>query len=269
VNFTDQEGKQRPEFWLTQTSLKDLEKDTTCPDRWRGLWLDKEFAFQSNEAMDKGKYFEWMSLGGGAITGEDVTDLPRTSTGKKTIDQVRIEEQAARFMRLFDPKDPEFQGFQITATQIEMKHNGRKGTIDFNTIKLDDKSVWINDLKLTADLTSTRSQYGWGHDWANLDLVQMIHYQDMYEQLYGITPRVGMWVFDYSPEKRVKFGEIVISKKARQKKELRFESAFEVITLYEKNGWVKLPSEFECKNCPLACSERYKEPAIERIVVNI
>ena len=256
-------------FFLTQTALKDLEKDSTCPDRWRALWLDKEIEFPSNEDMDKGKYFEWICLGGGAVSGQDVTDLPRTSLGKKTIDQIRIEEQAARFMRLFDPKSNEFQGFEIIDKQVELKHNGRKGTLDFVTRHIETNTIWIDDLKLTRDANSTRSEYGWGHDWSDLDLVQMVHYADLYEDVYGIRPRVGLWVFDYSPDMLVRFGEIIISDKARKKKELRFASAVDVIGRYKENGWIKLPSEHECKSCKLSCPVRYKAQPIEKLIINI
>lgn len=257
------------EFLLTQTALKDLEKDNTCPDRWRALWLDKEIEFPSNEDMDKGKYFEWLCLGGGAVTGQDVTDLPRTSTGKKTIDHIRIEEQVQRFKQLFDPKHSDYQGFTLTESQIEMRYDGRKGTIDFNTIQDITGDTWINDLKLTRDASSTRSEYGWGHNWKDLDLVQLVHYADLFEATHNIKPRIGLWVFDYSPEKRVKFGEIVVSSKAKERKEMRFEAAFEVIDLYKKNGWIKLPSEYECKNCKLVCEMRGKPDPIEKLIVNI
>lgn len=257
------------EFLLSQTALKDLEKEETCPDRWRAQWIDKEISFPSNEDMDKGKYFEYLAIGAGAVSGEDVTDLPRLQNGRKSIDQVRIEEQAARFKRFIDKQDPEFQGFELGETQIELKIGNRKGTIDFETIEVADGSRWINDLKLTKDLTSTRSQYGWGHPWKDLDLVQMVHYSDLYEEKTGIKPRIGLWVFDYSPELRIKFGEIKVSQKARNAKELRFSAAEEVIELYKINGWIKQPSEYECRRCTLNCSVRFKPGPIEKLIINI
>lgn len=270
MNYTQEEHKVKStEFFWTQTALKDLEKDTTCPDRWRGLWIDKEIEFPSNEDMDKGKYFEWLCLGGGAISGEDVTDLPRTATGRKSIEQTRIEEQAVRFQQLFNPADPDFQGFEITEAQVELRHNGRKGTIDFMAKELATGDLWLNDLKLTRDAESTRSQYGWGHLWSDLDLVQLVHYRDLYVAVHNIVPRVGLWVFDYSPSKQVKFGEIIISEKARDKKELRFETAIEVVELYKQNGWTKIPSESECKNCKLTCADRFQQPPISKFKVSI
>jgi len=268
-NNTTKNLEEYKDFYLSQTAVKDLEKDTTCPDRWRAQWLTKELHFPSNEDMDKGKYFEWRAIGAGAISGEDVTDLPRTGAGKKTADHIRIDEQVERFKNLFDPNHPEFQGFEIINTQVEMKVGNRKGTIDFVTTHLETKETWINDLKLTRDATSTRSEYGWGHDWKDLDLMQMVHYRDLYSETFKIVPRVALWVFDYSPMKIIKIGELLISQKAVDKKNLRFESAAEVIELYNKNGWVKLPSEKECKDCKLNCEFRKKPDPIEKLIVSI
>jgi hypothetical protein len=255
-----------PNFYLTQTSVKDLEKDETCPARWKGQWLENLIRFPSNEDMDKGKYFEYLCLGGGATTDE-VTDLPRMANGRKYIDQIRIEEQAENFKRFFDPASPDFQGHTIIDRQVLIHSDNAKGTIDFVTIDLEGK-VWINDLKLTKDASSDRSKWGWGNDWRTLDWLQMQHYKDLYKTI-EVEPNVGMWIFDYSPSKRVKFGEICISSNAIFDKEIRFNAAAEVIDMYEERGWSKLPSESECRNCTLHCDKRFKTGVIERIKISI
>ncbi len=256
------------EFLFTQTSIKDLEKDSTCPARWKAQWLDKTIRWESNENMDRGKYFEWICLGGGAVTGEDVVDLPRTTTGKKTIHQIRIEQQAERFKRMFTADSPEFIGHTITTAQLELSVGDRKGTIDF--VSTCDGYTWINDLKLTSDLSSTRTEYGWGHDWTRLDMLQMVHYQDLYSKIYGVVPKVGLWVFDYSSDMRIKIGEVVISDKAKDFKEVRFEAASEVMAVYQDKGWPRIPSEPECRGCNItSCTARWKPAPIERVVINI
>jgi hypothetical protein len=261
-----------PDFYLTQTSTKDLEAESTCPTRWKGQWLDKVISFPSNEDMDKGKYFEWLCLGGGAISGEDVTDLPRTSFGKKTADQLRIEQQAERFKRMFIPGDSEFCGQEIIDTQVELRDdkNKHKGTLDFVTKDVTTHQIWVNDLKLTSDVTSTRSKYGWGNPWDQMDMLQMVHYRDLYANHLG-TPhlKTALWVFDYTKYMRCKIGEIKISEKAKHAKDIRMSSAFEVIDLYEKNGWATVASEEECRRCPLSCVDRWKSPPVERFTINI
>jgi hypothetical protein len=258
-----------PEFYLSQTAVKDLEDDQTCPSRWRAQWLLKQIPFASNEHMDKGSYFEYLALGGGA-TAQAVTDLPRLGNGSKSAEHKRIEQQMERFKRMFDPTAKEFRGLMIIDRQVEIKDNKnrRKGTIDFVTKDLETDEIWINDLKLTADATSTRSKYGWGHSWDKLDMLQMVHYQDLYAGKHG-PARAALWVFDYSTQMRVKIGEIKISDKAKQEKDIRFDSAIEVIDMYEDRGWSTIPSEEECKGCPLKCADRWTPPAIEIFTVNV
>lgn len=244
-------------FYFTQTALKDLENETTCPARWNGLWRTKENTFPSNDHMDKGKYFEYYGLGGSA-KDDIVTDLPRTFNGKKTAEHTRIDAQIERFKSLTNPSSPEFLGHTITATQVKIRdeETERDGTIDFVTSDRDN-DIWIDDLKLTNDLESTRTPYSWGHPWNELDMLQLIHYADLFEKETGIRPRTALWVFDYSPKMNIKVGEIVISDKARREKDYRFESAVEVVGLYEQHGWSKSPSEKECSMCKLVCDKRF------------
>ncbi len=257
-----------PKFKLSQTATKDLERDETCPTRWKGLWLDKSIDFPSNENMDKGSYFEFLCLGGGA-TDQLVTDLPRTSYGKKTSDQLRIEDQAKQFGRYFDPSDSDFQGFEIIDTQVKIEDKHSAGTIDFVTKEIATGDIWINDLKLTNDVTNTRTKYGYGNPWDKMDMLQLIHYRELYTNEFGIRPRTALWVFDYTPAKRIKIGEIVISNSAVNIRNTRMEAILDVIQEYDEHGWAVLPSEDECRNCPLICAKRFKSSNLEKFVVNI
>jgi hypothetical protein len=256
------------EFYLTQTSLKDLERQETCPWRWKEQWLEGTIPFKSNEMMDKGKYFEQLILGSGAISGDEVNDLPRLKNGEKSAEHLRIDAQAERCKRmLFDEKDPEYLGFSVIATQLEVKVGNRKGTYDIHA--WDQESWdWVIDLKLTSDLTSDRTQYGWGNDWASLDLVQITHYQDLFLQKFGKRPRMGLLVMDYSTQKRAMFGEICISENKLREKENRFKMAENVIDLYKTNGWVKIPNVKECEACPLKCDMRIDESKLIKKVIN-
>ncbi len=244
-------------FYFTQTAIKDFERDTTCPYRWKKQWVDKEFTLASSEDQDKGKYFEWLFIGAGAIQGDDVTDLPRLKNGDKSTDQLRIEAQANRAKDLFKEGTPEYLGLNIKDVQVELKSSsGRKGTLDIVAIDPKTGEIWVIDVKLTRDLTNNRSEYGWGNDWTDLDLLQQLHYESLFEEVFGQKPRMALLVFDYSPQKRVEFGEIVISDKKRVDKNIRFSAAEETFNLYEKHGWIKLPSVKECENCPLKCDSR-------------
>ncbi len=254
---------------LSQTLVKDLEREEACPFKWKEQWIEKNplLKLQSDD-LDRGKYFEWLAIGGGAIAGEDVVDLPRLATGKKSIDQLRIEQQAERCKRmLFDPTDKEYLGFRLVSTQLELRVDDERGTADI-TAHDANNDIWILDLKLTKDLSSDRTKYGWGNAWEELDLLQQIHYEDLYEKQYGIRPKMGLLVFDYTPQMRVEFGEIIISNLRRENKKLRFDAVREVIKQYERTEWIKYPSVKECSKCSLVCKDRTEISKLVKKVIN-
>lgn len=257
-------------FLFSQTSVKDLEKEETCPFRWKSQWLDGLIPFKGSEAMDKGSYFEYLVLGAGA-TIVTVKDLPRLKNGDKSIEQIRIEQQADRAKRiLFDSTDKDWLGFTLKSSQLEMRDENRKGTIDV-VVTDQGGATWILDLKLTMDLTSDRTKYGWGNDWKDLDLLQQTHYENLYMKTTasdGKPPRMGLLVMDYSTKKRVEFGEIIISDEKRSECEARFKGAEEVFNLYQTNGWVKVPNYTECEACPLSCDFRKEGSKLIKKTVN-
>lgn len=256
-------------FPFTQTSIKDFEAEDTCPFRWHSQWVKGEIPFASNENMDKGKYFEQLFIGGSAKQNDEITDLPRLQNGSKSIDQIRIESQAERAKRLFTVGEEEFLGFTITRVQekIVSKTTGREGTLDI--VATDENgATWVIDVKLTKDLTNTRTQYGWGNEWDQMDLLQQLHYEALYEEKHRIRPKMALLVFDYSPQKRIEFGEIVISEKKRLEKEIRFQAAEEAFMLYEDNGWTKIPSLKQCEACPLKCDKRLSGSQVIKKVIN-
>jgi CRISPR/Cas system-associated exonuclease Cas4 (RecB family) len=245
------------EFFFTQTAVKDLEKDETCPFRWKEQWIEGNVPFSSNPAMDKGKYFEQLILGSGAIAGDEILDLPRLKNGEKSAEHQRIEQQAERAEKmLFDEAHPEYLGLKYVDCQVDLRVGNRKGTVDIEMMDKDG-TIWLIDLKLTSDASSTRSKYSWGNDWDTLDLIQMVHYHDLYYKHTGKEPRVALLVFDYSTKRQVIFNEVVINEKKQQELQVRFETAEIVVNLYKENGWVKTPNYSECKKCPLTCNERF------------
>lgn len=256
------------EFYLTQTSLKDLENDETCPWRWKKQWIDREIKFKSNENMDKGSYFEGIVLGSGAVSGQAVTDLPRLLSGEKSAEHKRIDEQAARVTKmLFDTTSPEYLGLSVVRTQLELLVGNKKGTIDIEAVD-EEVTSWIVDLKLTKDLTSDRTKYSWGNNWEDMDFVQLTHYADLYTEATGKKPRVGILVVDYSPQKRVTFGELVISDEKLSDKNRRFSAGENTISLYNQHGWVKTPNIKECESCPLKCDERLNGSQLIKQIIN-
>lgn len=242
------------DFFLSQSALKDLERDTSCPAKWQATWVTGEVTTVATDPMNNGSYGEYLCLGSGAPGRSTMTDLPRLKNGDKSVVQLRIEEQAERFKQLFVyTEHPDFLGFIIGKRQIALKVGqvgGVGGVIDFDAIKLATAESWIFDLKFTGSMPRI-----WG-DLNEKDFIQLTHYRDLYEFNFGILPRVGIIVFDYSPRKEIKFIELQISKQKVDEKNLRFGAAWDAINEYTKKGWTRIPNLEECSTCPLVCSKR-------------
>lgn len=245
-------------FKFSQSSLKDLENPDGCPLKWKAVWVDKEFTREPSLAMLKGSYFEQLWLGSGA-TGEIVNDLPRLKNGKKSTDQIRIEEQAQRAKELFDPNHPSWLGYTINKTQLKLSVDDKEGTADIWATDKEGES-WLIDCKLTADLTNTWGDYGWGKDYDQLDLIQLPHYSDLFFEMYGHRPKMALFIADYSPKKRIEFNEIVITEDRLKTKNFRFAQARKIYDEYCLEGFPAVPSLKECKTCKLDCKFRINEP---------
>lgn len=227
----------------TQSALKDF---NGCPRRWYDTWIDGNKP-KPTEAMVKGQFFETLCIGAG-VGGQVVNSLPLVRGGKKSADQLRIESQARRFKRMFDPHDPEFIGYEIKDTQLELSHNGRKGTIDFVASPLT-----VFDLKLTSNLDI----------WDTPDWTQQIHYRWLFEQNYGETPDMAVIVFEYSTQMRVKLFTIDISHNATEEVINRFSEAEENFNEYSTlSEFPRIPSNDQCSKCTLDCNVRRAKPGI-------
>ncbi len=252
-------------FKASQTALKDFENKDTCLKRWKHQWINKEFSLEPNIYMQRGKYFEELCLGEGAIEGEK-TELPLIKTGKKTIDQIRIEEQAEKFKQLFDKDSELFLGFSIRYIQIKLEDDESTGVADFDAIDKEGNDC-LFDLKLTRDLDS-ESEFSW-KDPKNLDLIQQIHYADLYEKRFRKKPKNYLIIFDYSPEMKVKLVELDILKQSFDQKDGRFLDFWEEKRMLDSlEDYPTVPSKEECKKCPLKCADRIKEELVcfEKII---
>jgi len=246
-------------FKFSQSSTKALEDIDACPSKWNAMYVNKEWRRIPSLAMLKGSYFEQLWLGSGA-TDEVVLDLPRKKNGEKTIDQVRIEEQARTATDLFTPSHPSFLGYTIHKTQIRFESEDKEGTADIWATDRDGES-WLIDCKLTEDLTSTWGDYAWGKNYDELDLIQLPHYQDLFYLKYGHRPRMALFIADYSPKKRIEFNEIVVTDDRRKTKDFRFAEARRIYNEYLAEGFPTVPTKKECATCQLICKDRYEEPA--------
>lgn len=252
-------------FKWTQSALKDFERQEVCPRKWKAKWIDHEIESQSSDAMDMGKYFEYLAIGAGARAGDEVTDLPRNKNGSKTANQLRIEEQADICKSMFDPKSENFIGIELISVQLKLENEeDEKGTLDFLGKRVSNGKPVIGDLKLTADVENTRGNYGWGNA-EQLDFTQQIHYHNLFVDVYDEEPETLLLVFDYSPRKGIKHIELQITDSKIEQVKERFTTAKEVFSQYTNDDWeVYDPSESECADCPLKCKNRFVKPLLQK-----
>src|SRR5690606_19073093 len=176
-------------FVWTQSALKDLEKDSTCPLRWYEQWINRSFRQPPTEPQNIGNYGEYLIIGKNAKESA-VTDLPRTTKGEKTAVQKRVEAQAKRVLDMFNPKHESYIGLQIKDVQVSL--SGAlgdlpvEGTADVIAVEDSTGDIWLIDIKFTEDAFSTRTEYGWGNPIADQDLIQQVLYSHLYHQMTGI-----------------------------------------------------------------------------------
>jgi hypothetical protein len=249
----------KADFIWTQTALKDFESSSTCPIRWYKQWVLNEIDFPSNDSMNRGSYFEYLVIGAGA--GEDsATDLPRLKNGKKSTNQIRIEEQAARIHScLFNKDDPNYFDFEIEDIQVNLRSKDRKGTLDIvgrwgdNPILGEEfkNKQSIVDLKLTRDIYGVLPPYCYG-DLDSMDLLQLYHYANLYGDNFKTLPETFLLVADYSPRRNVRFEHIPVTPEDTAETDERFNTAKDVFGQYsvkmeenKKDIWT-VNSSYEC-----------------------
>jgi hypothetical protein len=238
--------------------------------------MEKIYREAATDAMNKGKYFEYLCLGGGADKTDEVTDLPRIRNGAKSVDQERIESQVVMFQRLIDEFEIKLDKVQ-QHFEKEWDHPNNiwmdeyeiiiEGTVDFihdlHTFAMtqNGESVWmdldgcIHDLKLTANIWETYTRGSWAYPWS-MDHSQVAVYQ------YLTGAPFCYWVFDYKPRPEFRLWQHETSDIERMEMHERIRKSVEKIIEYSEAGWPKLPAFFRCESCPVVdCDKRTTKPA--------
>jgi hypothetical protein len=241
---------------LSQSKTKSWES-TTCKRKWQAE-VSGEVVVEPTPPMVNGSFFETICLGSGA-KGQVINDLPRLKSGAKSADQLRIEAQAQRFLRMVDPEDPLFLGWNIVDRQVYIESPEYDGTIDFVVER--DGELAVVDLKLTADLGNPN---GWWGDIGSMDHIQLAFYKYLYKRKYGVDVETYYWIFDYSTQERCKIVKINISEESMRDYLERFLQVSE--TLLELNDLLELPrtpNYHECNRCRLSCNVRAITPDVK------
>lgn len=246
---------------LSQSKVKMWEA-TNCK-RLCQAELSGEVGRIPNEYMNRGLFFEQQCLGSSAHDNTPVT-LPLLKDGRKSMVQIRLEQQAQRFQSLFNPDSPDYMGWQITDRQLNLVSGDRDGTLDFVCRRDGVVSVW--DLKSCEDLTS---MYGWGNP-EKLDLIQQGWYRNLYRVNYSVDPELYLIIFDYSPAERCKIIKVTISEQTMAKYLLRFDAVEnEIQELELLDEFPRIPNFQDCKRCQLKCEVRAMSPNVDYQVIEI
>jgi len=242
---------------ITQSSIKDYYNEATCKFRWLYSWVFEINPKQEgNAAMYKGSYFEYLCIGGGSGNSENVTDLPRKKNGEKTADQIRIEEQASAFKKLFDPENKNFIGYNIISTQEKISFDDEEGTLDIVCENPTNKRKIILDLKLTADVGS---EYSYWNSDTSIDLTQPTKYTRLFKRKYNEDCDFYYLVFDYSPRKNISIIKIHLKDGSFNELNKKEENIINFINshkdIVDDESYYN-PSISECEKCKAICHLR-------------
>lgn len=252
-------------YKASQTSIKDFEKEETCPLRWKKQWFEREFKFKASLPMIQGLYFEQLVIGGSATDEE--YEMPANRDGKKKVAHTRIDEQAEYCKEVLFNKDFDDYIGKYVGIDIEWKEFQYVVDIDNKRIVIDmlgecEEGEVVADLKLTADVNNVFGPFAWGKV-SNMDLFQQGFYQMVYEKSTGKKVAKNLLVvFDHGPRKGKKVLDLTLTDAGRITIIRRVKEFENVVNHYENNGWPVNPSVDECANCPLECPFRIKEAKV-------
>jgi len=198
-------------------SLISAMKEPYCERKLIETKLRIDSKERPNLNMLKGLFFESLCLGESS-DGSVTKNLPRLKTGKKSIDQIRIEIQADNFKKVCDlykikvlSVQLEVKGTHKATTRALMGHIDIVGTIEEEVIQphsvfdpkpanYQEKKIievgCIIDLKLTANINAG-GDWSWKHPY-NMPSTQPAMYTRLMEENLSKTLPFYYMVFDYS-----------------------------------------------------------------------
>jgi hypothetical protein len=247
---------------LSQSTVKSFES-ADCYRKWYAEHTGEIPRFVS-EPMTNGSYFEYLCLGGGSGKSGDITSLPTLQNGKKSVAQLRIEQQAEKFKSMFDPSNDQFTGWYIKQKQLYLSFENKEGTIDFTVER---EEFRLADLKLTADL---ETEYSYWSNPQEIDHLQPSTYTWLYTQNFEFTNKFDYWVYDYSPKMNVLNVEVTVSDEALYQMEKRFSEANHSIMEYQLlDEFPRIPSIKACRYCKVSCDKRINKSNYNQISIVI
>ena len=226
-----------------------------CPAKAKAVHLDG-MPTKETESMRKGNYLETL-LWGSTETGEVVT-LPLLKSGKKSVDQLRIERSAFLLKERWSAEYRmdwrtirhhitiglnERYVFRARLDAISSMYDPGMGEETMETV--------IVDLKLTGGLNNTFGPFAWGAPHT-MDHTQAYLYSWAYEQVHGVRVPFYYIVLSYKDidaHKRIRVNVDNMRIREALESMRRTMAAIDRYTALE--NWPRIPSNMNCASCPL------------------
>ncbi len=273
---------------LSQSLMKQLankwESLDPCPRRVFHEYIKKDYRNKPTQSMENGNYFESLCLGS-SRSGAKTLDLPRGKKGQKLADQIKIEHQVSRFDQYIREKGWDITPGYNTQIRLYKKYRGNvilSSELDIFPI-IENDSLWLVDLKLTANVQSSFGPYQWSKP-ENMDHLQLELYSNMVvdidydlNDLYNPNNHLRELIKDYKSildkhicrAKYLVFGyrvaneperlheqmidniEVVLNDHKQQILKERIEDAILQLKIMKNNDWQPKANNIECRNCPV------------------
>ncbi len=188
--------KKIKDFKLSYSSLKDFEDPSICIESWFRKWVIKDNRKEATKPMQRGNYFETIAM---QDYGKKSRPLWEAPDGDTSVITKRIKEKAEIASSYFNKDSKNFQGINITDTDVLIELTDTKGVLDILG-KDEDENTCVVDLKLTANSENNFGYVNWNSD--NLDATQLLFYRCLLQGKYPDIKdnvRLFYFVFDYAP----------------------------------------------------------------------
>lgn len=251
---------------ISQSLLKDLDKEAVCPHRlYLSYILGHRIDADENTPMHKGVCFEYFFNGSVGVGGK-APYIPQKKGGDIPVDYQRLKEQA-HFLRYevfpyygFEEYEQDVElttEFVHPELPIPVKVRGRLDLILFK----DYKPV-IGDLKATGEIDNSYSLNAWkspstmDHKQAYLYMWLFIRNQEFNRDQY--IPDFYYFVFEWGPKKDYEIIKVEWNSMHFREVERIIIDGYKKMIEYQDQNWPKVPSFYECKDCPIkhACEQR-------------
>lgn len=258
---------------VNQSLIKRMSKNY-CPKKVKAE-MDGVHKRTASLAMVKGQYFEWKLFGTKTREGT-IPELPLKKDGTKRIDQIRIEQQVAKFKDICERHQIKVFGTDRTF-HTEMFGHETFGTWDVYGLYRGKPT--IIDIKLTQNVNNDFGDFCWG-DFESMDKIQAKKYMLAGQKIDGLKYDFLFMVFDYSPDVNHELFFVPWDDTVSLYVQDRLEETISKIEEHEHYGWDPVGYPDECKECPFSDNcpnfitrkekkakwSRQKEKSRERIV---